>query len=82
MSKLSNWWSGKCKSCRYYNVEQEDNFNEEGIFPGAGHCHFNPPCVLMNPDGKPVTVRPEVTALDDCGSWELSDAVQLRRILS
>lgn len=79
MSKLDNWWSGKCKSCRYYHLERHDNFDVEGIFPGMGHCHFDPPCVLMSPEGKPTTVRPEVTVLDDCGSWQLSTDVQLQR---
>lgn len=77
--KLDLWWQGKCKSCKHYWVEIEDGVDEGNIFPGLGYCHCKPPRVLMDPDGKAVTPWPEVTALDGCGAWTQSDAIQMQR---
>lgn len=78
---LSDWWQEKCKSCKHYHIEIEDMLEDEeaaSIFPGLGYCHFNPPRVLMD-EGKPVTVWPEVTALDFCGKWTKHPAVKFHR---
>lgn len=77
--KLDNWWRGKCKSCKWYRVEEEDTFDKGEIGAGQGYCHFEPPRVLMDPDGKAITVRPQSFSVNDCGSWQQSEDVQFQR---
>lgn len=82
MQKLNKYWHGLCKSCKYYRVEVEDGFDAGEIFPGLGYCHFDPPRVLMDPEGKPITVRPQVAAPDDCGAWVCSEDVKFELTLN